>query len=233
MSGIPMLTPFATPIASTSGTSRPCGPEQRPPGEQAGVRAAARRGVHDRRRTDARRVALVDASRRTPPRSPTAPIGVDPPIGIAYGAAPDAGQLVGERLAGDLEFAPVALLRSGEVQMGAEERRQQLVAGGRLGAIARQHQVDLEPEHRAGGSRHPAVVRLRGTDGDQRARALGHRGAAEELELACLVPAHPEPGEVVALHPEPTNRRAASAHVRAVSAALRAELAEDDRTPSA
>ena len=63
------------------------------------------------------------------------------------------------------------------------------------------------PEHGAGRRRHPAVVRLRGADGHERPGAGAERVAAQELQLAGLVAAHAETGQVVALDPQPLPAR--------------------------
>ena len=144
----------------------------------------ARRARRRRRRSRARRVAVL------------------PPIGIECGAAPGRGQLVGELLAGDLQLAPVVRRAADVVQLGAEQLGEQLVAGRPVRAVARQHEVHLQAEHGAGGRRHPAVVGLPGADRDERPGAGPQRLAAQELQLAGLVAAGAEPGEVVALDPQ-------------------------------
>ena len=98
---------------------------------------------------------------------PSAPVAVLPPIGIAYGAAPSSASCVGQGVGGDHQLAPVALVGTGVVQLGTEQRRQELVAGRTLGSLARQHEVHLDPEHGAGRRRQPAVVRLCGADGHE------------------------------------------------------------------
>ena len=120
---------------------------------------------------------------------------------MRHGSA--AGELGGELLAGDLELAPVVRRAADVVELGAEQRRQQLVAGRPQRPVAGQHEVDLEAEHGAGGGRDPAVVGLLGADGDQGPGAQLERLAAEELQLARLVAAGAEPGQVVALDPQP------------------------------
>ena len=89
------------------------------------------------------------------------------------------------------------------MQLRPEQGRQQLVADRGLGPLAGQHEVDLEPQHGTGGGRHAAVVGLRRADRHQRACTGGLCRAAQVLELARLVAAHSEPGQVVALHPQP------------------------------
>ena len=63
---------------------------------------------------------------------------------------------------------------------------------------------------------HAHVVGLPAAAGDERVAALGEGVGAQVLELAHLVPAAAEPGEVVALHPQPTRgepeRRAEPVH---------------------
>ena len=126
-----------------------------------------------------------------------------PPIGIGVRRGAIGGQLVGQLLAGDLQLTPVVRRAADEVQLGAEPLGQQQVAGRPQRPVARQHEVDLEAEHGAGGGRHPAVVGLRRADGDQRAGAAAQRLGAQELQLAGLVAAGAEPGQVVALDPQP------------------------------
>ena len=63
---------------------------------------------------------------------------------------------------------------------------------------------------RGGRRRHARVVRLHGAGRDERGGALGQRVRHQELELARLVAAQPQPREVVALHEDArTARRAA------------------------
>ncbi len=179
---------------------------QRSTGDEPGVGAAAGRRVHDRRRLDAGRGALfhqLDERRRVAERT-------------GRGAPPDrnrvrrravGGERVGQGISGDHQLAPVALVGTGVVQLGAEQRRQELVARRSLGSVARQHEVHLDPEHGAGRRRQPAVVRLRGADGHERAGAGADRIAAQELQLADLVAAHAQAGQVVALDPQPLPAR--------------------------
>ena len=61
--------------------------------------------------------------------------------------------------------------------------------------------VEPEPVRRRRG--HARVVALRAAAGHERVAAPGERLGAEVLELAGLVAAEREPGEVVALHQEP------------------------------
>ena len=158
--------------------------------------------MHDRRRFDAGRGALfhqLDERGRVAERA-------------GRGAAPDrdrvrrravVGERVGQSVSGNHQLAPMALVGAGVVQLGTEQRRQELVAGRSLGSVARQHEVNLDPEHGAGRRRQPAVVRLRGADGHERAGAGADRIAAQELQLADLVAAHAQTGQVVALDPQP------------------------------
>ncbi len=113
-------------------------------------------------------------------------------------------ELIGDGLTGDFELTPVALFCAGEVQLRSEQHGQQLVAGGGVGTIAGEHEVRLEPEASTSGCGHPTVVRLRGANRDQRTGAGRNGLAAEELELARLVPAAAETREVISLHPEST-----------------------------
>ena len=112
-------------------------------------------------------------------------------------------QLVVELLAGDLQFAPVVRRTAHEVQLGAEQLREQLVPRRVDRARARQDEVDLEAEHGAGGGRHPAVVGLAGSDGDERPGTGAQRLGTQELQLAGLVATGAEPRQVVALDPQP------------------------------
>ena len=106
------------------------GAQQRPPGDQPGVGAAARRRVDDRRRLHAERPALLDE------------LDVGDQVAERAGrrAAADRdrvrgrtrrGQLVGELLAGDLQLAPVVRRTADVVQLGAEQLGEQLVPGRR------------------------------------------------------------------------------------------------------
>ena len=202
MSGVPTLTPFATPIANTSGASVAERPPERSTGDEPGMGAAAGGRVHDRRRLDAGRGALVhqlDERDRVAERA-------------GRGAAADrdrvrrravVGERVGQGVSGNHQLAPMALVGTGVVQLGTEQRRQELVARRSLGSVTRQHEVNLDPEHGAGRRRQPAVVRLCGADGHERAGAGADRIAAQELQLADLVAAHAQTGQVVALDPQP------------------------------
>ncbi len=135
---------------------------------------------------------------------PSAPVAVLPPIGIEYGTKALPGEHGGHRFAGDLELTPVVSGRTGVVELGAEQLRQQLVARRRAGSgpVAGEHEVYLEPEHRAGGRRHPTMVGLCCPDGDECPRPGRDGCTAQEFEFACLVPAAAETGQVITLHPE-------------------------------
>ena len=159
-----------------------------------------------------------------------APTGVEPPIGIGYGAAPES-RAVGQRLAGDLELAPVALAGAGVVHLRAEQQRQQLVADRRRRPVAGQHEMNVEPEHRSGGCGHAAMVGLRRAHRHERPCARGERRAAQELQLAGLVAAHAEPVRSSRL----THNRTppgSSGRARVESAALPAARDRVRRTPS-
>ena len=129
-------------------------------------------------------------------------MAVLPPDRDRVGVETLRGERVGDRLAGDLEFAPVMVRGAGVVELRPEQHRQQLVAGrftaGRF--VAGQDEVHLETQPGPGGRRHPAVVRLGGADRDERLGVRVERGATQELELARLVAAAPEAAEVVTLH---------------------------------
>ena len=175
---------------------------QRSPGDEPGVGAAARRRVHDGGGLEANVGALVhqlderccvaERTRRG------APADRDRVRCRTVG-----GELISEGVGGDHQLTPVALGGAGVVQLGAEQDRQELVAGRALGTLARQHEMHLDAEHGAGGRRQPAVVRLGGADGHERACAGDDRLAAQELQLADLVATHAEAGQVVALDPQP------------------------------
>ena len=107
MSGSPMFTPFATPIAMIAGQRRPAASARGTAGEQTGVRPAARRREHDRRRCRRPRHRTGRASRTNASAYPSAPVAVLPPIGIEYGTHAVVDQPRRDRLAGDLEFSPV------------------------------------------------------------------------------------------------------------------------------
>ncbi len=193
---MPLATPKATIVRH-----RPAGRRHRgSTGEQPGVRPTARAGVHDRSRPQSGRLALaleLDERRgeadRADGRAAADRDGEGPP--------PAGPQLLGQGVLRDLEGVPGR--HPGEVQLGAEEARQELVAG-RLGrGVAAQHQVDGPAEASAGRRGHAAVVGLAGADRDQRVRAVGLRRAAEELQLPGLVATHAQAGEVVALDPQP------------------------------
>ena len=111
-------------------------PQQRPPGDEPGVRPAARRRVHHRRRAHAERPALLDEL----------DVGDDVPERADGGAAADRDrvrrgalrlEVGGELLAGDLQLAPVARRAADVVQLGAEQLGEQLVAGRSLAAGSR------------------------------------------------------------------------------------------------
>src|SRR4051812_23058473 len=86
--------------------------------------------------------------------------------------------------------------------MRAEQVRQQLVADERLRLVAGQDEMGFEPEPRSCGGGHAAVVRLPGTDGDETISAGGERFSAQELELARLVAADAETGQIVSFDPQ-------------------------------
>ena len=224
--------PWRRRSATTSGHAPAAAARGRPSGEQPGVGPPARRREHDRRRARDRAPSSWSRSsmnaggvpERTRRRTPADRDRVRPqPVG---------GERVGDRLAGDLEFAPVMVRRTGEVELRTEQGRQQLVPRRRSARrlVARQHQVDLDAEPGAGRRRHPAVVRLRRTDGDERLGVGGHRRAAQELELACLVAPAAEPGQIVTFHPQPGAARQASHRLRAGSGGTPARPGRDAGT---
>ena len=99
-----------------------------------------------------------------------------------------------------------------------------------------QHEDDVEPEPRACGGGQAGVIALAGPAGDQRVRATSQCGAAEPLQLAHLVAATTEPGEVVALHPEiggaeSERTRQSRRGLERESASSRGELASLQRVP--
>jgi hypothetical protein len=87
------------------------------------------------------------------------------------------------------------------MQLRSKELGEQLIALNAVRTIARQHEVDLKAEHRACSSGHAAMVRLCGTNGDERASTMGDRISTQELEFAHLVTTSPKAGEVVAFDP--------------------------------
>ena len=89
--------------------------------------------------------------------------------------------------------------RGREDQLGAEEVVQQQVAGGLFGRAARKHQDAVQPE--AGGCRGSlaAVVRLHRPGGHQGASAVGLGFGQQEFQLAGLIPAQRQAGQIVAL----------------------------------
>ena len=177
--------------------------QQRPPGEESGVGAAARRTRGPLPPGRCPRPGTAPPVRRRRRRTRALPRGGAPADGDRVRHGPVAGELGGELLAGDLELAPVVGRAADVVELGPEHRRQQLVAHRPQWLVAGHHEVDLEAEDGAGGSRDPAVVGLLGPDGDQRPGAELERLAAEELQFARLVAPGAEPGQVVALDPEP------------------------------
>ncbi len=163
--------------------------------------ATARRREHDRPRHDAGGVALVEQLG----------VGGDVAEGADRRAPADrdrvgrqavGGELGRQLLPGDLQLAPVVVGTTDEVQLGTEQRRQREVALESCRTIPREHEVDVETQPGTGGGGHPAVVRLRRADRDERPSARGNRLGTQELQLARLVAAGTEAGEVVALHPE-------------------------------
>ena len=192
--------PLATPKATISGTGPPAAATAaRPASSPACVPPLELACTTDRGRSPAAshwRWSSTNAARepdRAHGRAATDRDGEGPP--------PAGPQLLGQGVLRDLEGVPGR--HPGEVQLGAEEARQELVAG-RLGrGVAAQHQVDGPAEASAGRRGHAAVVGLAGADRDQRVRAVRLRRAAQELQLPGLVPTHAEAGEVVALDPQP------------------------------
>ena len=175
--------------------------QQRSPGHQAGMGPAARRRVDDCCRAHPHDPALLDEL----------DVRGDVTERADRGAAADRDRVrrrtlrleVGsELLAGDLQLAPMGGRASDEVQLGSEQLGEQLVARRPRRPRSGEHEVDLEAEHGARRRRHPAVVRLRGAHGHQRAGTAAERVAAQELQLAGLVPTGTKAGEVVALQPQ-------------------------------
>ena len=153
------------------------------------------------------------------------PHGTDavlPPIGMANGRRPAARS---SPASASLALSSSPSRRSPVVRLGPEQRRQELVACRPLGCRAAEHEVDVQAEPRSGRRGHAAVVRLAGADGDQGVGTLGESHAAEMLELAGLVAAHPQARQVVALHPEPGTagqQRPSSSGVGSVASAAAA-----------
>jgi hypothetical protein len=169
-------------------------------GQQPRVRPAARAGVHDRSRPQPGRRALpLELGERS--READGADGGAATDGDGEGPPPTGPQVVGQRVLRDLERIPGRHAR--EVELGAEEARQELVAGRFGRGVAAEHQVDRPAQAGAGRRGHSAVVGLAGADRDQRVRAGRLRRAAEQLQLPGLVASHAQAGQVVTLHPEP------------------------------
>ncbi len=232
MSGSPRLTPLATPIASTSGTGidRRLGATApaRPP-----VRRACRRSTTCARPPPARRRAAAHCSISSIERHRVAD-------GADRGRAADrdrvrrrAGVAAARRSAprgrsrarpNDCPAAPVKwswapnIIDSSWLPVGTSGRSPDSTrwtsspSTAPAAAVMRQWFDCAAPT--VTSERAPAAMRR----------------PAQELELAGLVAAHPEPGEVVALHPQPRRRRAAAGHVRAGWAASPVAPAAGDRT---
>ena len=86
--------------------------------------------------------------------------------------------------------------------VGAEELVQGDVARGPYRRRAGEDEAAAETESRRRRGREPGVVALGGAAGDERRGAGPERLGAEVLELAHLVAASAEPGEIVALDPQ-------------------------------
>ena len=100
----------------------------------------------------------------------------------------------------DRRFDLVVVARAGEVQRRAEQVVEEQVAVVARRLLAREREVAVEPEPVRRGRGHARVVALRAAAGHERVAAPGERLRAEVLELAGLVAAERETGEVVALH---------------------------------
>ena len=81
---------------------------------------------------------------------------------------------------------------------GEQVVEEQVALNGRMCIAGGQHQRTLESGGAGRRSGHARVVRLHGAARHQRIGALAQRVCDEELELACLVAAEREAGEIVA-----------------------------------
>jgi hypothetical protein len=106
-------------------------------------------------------------------------------------------ELLGER--GDALLQPSPVPRAGELDGRAEQPVEDQVAAVLGGLVAREHEVAGEPTARGRRGRHACEVRLRAAGRDQRVAAARERVGDQRLELARLVAAEREPGQVVAL----------------------------------
>jgi hypothetical protein len=99
---------------------------------------------------------------------------------------------------GDGGLGGVVVAGPGEVQFGTQEVVEQEVAGRRLWFGVTGHgQMAAEAQTVGRRGRHPGVVGLAPTPCDQEARTGGERLGAQELELAGLVSAQGQAGQVV------------------------------------
>ena len=131
-------------------------------------------------------------------------MGLEPPIGITYGRRPRRVRS-STTSAHPLDFVGgdgVARIRirPNEVNRRAEQPvEQQIALERRVGRSRREHEHAVESNRACSGGRHPRVVGLRRAARDHDVGVLRQRVAHQELELARLVAAEREPGEVVAL----------------------------------
>jgi hypothetical protein len=79
---------------------------------------------------------------------------------------------------------------------------------GRVAGVAGQHERDRQAEAGAGRSGQAGVIRLGRPVGDEAVRAVAQRGGQGALQLADLVAAAAEAGEVVPLDPQPVRPQA-------------------------
>ena len=97
----------------------------------------------------------------------------------------------------------MALGRTGEVQLGTEQHRQELVPGCHVWFVARQDQMNFHAEPGTRSSSHPAVIRLCCTDRNQRPSADRKCITAQEIKLASFVASPAEPCQIVPFDPQP------------------------------
>ena len=150
MSGSPMFTPLATPIARSPGSVARPPARQRTAGDQPGVGAAARRREHDRRRCARPSASNWSSSSTNASAYPSAPVAVLPPIGIEYGRSAVVDQARRSPTRGRSRVRPSGARRR---RCSAAARRTTTTAAGcpsaaRRRLVARQHEVHLEAEHR-------------------------------------------------------------------------------------
>jgi hypothetical protein len=61
--------------------------------------------------------------------------------------------------------------------------------------------MNFEAEHGSGSSSHSAVIRLSSPNRDEAICPSGHRRPTQELQFSCLIAAHAQAREIIALDP--------------------------------